>query len=184
MQQINAVATIVIAATAVITAIAAIRTIAALRDQSRLTKATIEVDVLLRLEADWRSPRMTKTRSAAARALSSGVAADLSVDGLLYFLELIALLMKRGVLEEETTWHTFYWPMANYWQAASAYVARVQVEEGSSTWTNLTGGIARLRTIEGRKSGRSGDRIGPSQAQTQRFLADEAKLSQDSVLKD
>jgi hypothetical protein len=177
VQQINAIATVIIAATAVITAIAALRTIAALRDQSRLTKATIEVDVLLRLEATWRSPRMTKTRSAAAQALLAGVNGDLNVDGLLYFLELIAMLMKRGVLEEETTWHTFYWPMVNYWQAAATYAARVVQEEGSSTWINLPIGVARMRAIEASKSGRRGGAIGPSDDQTQRFLNDEAKLS-------
>jgi hypothetical protein len=86
VQQINAIATVIIAATAVITAIAALRTIAALRDQSRLTKATIEVDVLLRLEATWRSPRMTKTRSAAAQALLAGVNGDLMLTAFSIFL--------------------------------------------------------------------------------------------------
>ena len=145
LQEINALATIIIAVTAIITAIAALRTITALRDQSRLTKATIEVDVLLRLEAGWRSQRMLQTRSAAAKALLAGTT-DLNIDRLLYFLELIALLMKRGVLEEETTWHTFYWPMVNYWHAAANHVESVR-EEGSLTWINLPAAVNRLQII-------------------------------------
>ena len=176
LQEINALATIIIAATAIITAIAALRTITALRDQSRLTKATIEVDVLLRLEAAWRSQRMLQTRSAAAKALLAGTIDDLNIDRLLYFLELIALLMKRGVLEEETTWHTFYWPMVNYWHAAANYIESVR-KEGSLTWINLPAAVKRLQIIEARQGGRRLDDIQLSPAQTTRFLNDEARLA-------
>jgi hypothetical protein len=63
------------------------------------------------------------------------------------------LLMKRGVLEEETAWHTFYWPMVNYWQAATNYVHAIQ-EEGSLPWASLRLEIERLQVIEARKRGR------------------------------
>jgi hypothetical protein len=74
----------------------------ALRRQSSETKASTDVDVLLRLDDVWRSLRMIAVRSAAAEELLAGNP-DGNVDEVLDFLESILLFLTRGVLEEEIT---------------------------------------------------------------------------------
>jgi hypothetical protein len=168
---------------AVIAVVAAIISVMAMRRQSKQTKIAIEVDVLLRLDEEWRCSRMIGVRTAAASALMWGHT-NSSVDEVLDFLESIALLLKRDVLDEEITWPTFYWPMANYWLMAQQYIEQVRKDEGVATWGDLGDAVARLRKVEALKSGLHGGQIRPRGEQPVHFLSDESKLTQSVVVQE
>jgi hypothetical protein len=165
---------------AVVAVVAAIISVKAMRRQSEQTKTAIEVDVLLRLDEEWRRPRMIGVRAAAAGALLWGHT-NSSLDEVLAFLESIALLLKREVLDDEITWLTFYWPMANYWLTAQKYIEQVRKDEGAATWSDLGDAVARLRKVEALKSGLHGDQTRPRGEQPVHFLSDESKLIESVV---
>ena len=114
---------------------------------------------------------MVGVRASAAGLLLYGNH-DSSVDEVLDFLESIALFFNRGVLDEEITWHAFYWSMANYWQSAQEHIRRVQADEGYETWKDLADAVSRLRAFDARRSGKSA----PTGEQTLKFLQDETTL--------
>ena len=119
---------------------------------------------------------MIGVRAVAGGALLHGKN-NSSVDEVLDFWESIAILLKRGVLDEEITWHTFYWSMANYWLGSQEYVRHVRADEGQETWKDLEYAFARLRAIETRKNGASSVETPPLGEQTVRFLQDETELA-------
>jgi hypothetical protein len=118
---------------------------------------------------------MLKARREAAKALIHGKANN-SVDQILDFLEQIVRLTKRDILPIQTTYDTYYWPMANYLLAADSYIKKVMNDEGA-TWDDLLDIMPTLKSIESKRTKRAIDNVSPSTKQMKEFLKDESALT-------
>jgi hypothetical protein len=145
------------------------------RQEARLNRLTMGVDSLLRLSEDWNSPRMTRIRRLAAKALLDGNP-DANVDTVLDWFETVALMVRRGGFDEEFTWHTFYVWMAHYWVAGQDYIRDTQADEGEITWGDFSKLMPRLFAREAGSEKWTPAEVYPSMGDVQTFLEDEAQL--------
>src|SRR5438128_9505045 len=121
-----------------------------LRQQARLAHFTASLDALWKLDARWDAPEMQRTRRAAAKALAEKQeTAD--VDSVLDFFELLGLLVRRQVIDEELAWE-FYHPLSKYWRLTRDHVERVR-RDNPAVWEYTVDLVQRLDRVEARRSG-------------------------------
>src|SRR5262249_7578638 len=113
---------------------------------------------------------MLRARSrAAASLLAEKPTAD--VDRVLDFFEFVSYLVDRRVIEAETAWHEFYWPMVNYWLSARPYIDAIRRRRSEHQgWQNPSAVLWRLVEVEATNHG-------PSDEERRQFLLDESRLS-------
>jgi len=138
-----------------------------MRQTAQLSRFTLGLEALLRLKAEWTSEEMQrKKRRAAFLLLVEKPDVGSSVADILDFFETVAVLLKREVIDEYLTWHTFYWWMVNFYAASQHYIGSKRSTEGEKQWRDLEDVIPILKRIEGVTEL-------PTPDETQRFLDDE-----------
>lgn len=150
--------------------IAAILTFVAQTKQSRFS---LGVDILLKFDERWSSDDMIESRRCAARKLLAGDATG--VDDVMDFFATVGLLLRRGVLDDEMTWATFFIPFNNYWNAASTYIAN-QRRSDPTVWSSVAYLNSRLVPVEKRKRRCNDSQVIPSQSDLRQFLQTESQL--------
>jgi hypothetical protein len=130
------------------------------------TFRTTRIQALLQLLSEWQSPAMLRTRGRAAVALKVNQLPNDDVDDVLDFFETLAVFCKQRVLNEELTWHTFYWPMANYWRKTEGYISEARRDEGDETWKDYSDLVQALIRREGKS---------PTTNHVEDFLSGEAR---------
>lgn len=141
----------------------------------RLTKFSAELESIRHLDMLWYSDRMVKSRRSAAKALLRGEA-NSSVDQVMDFFQEIVRLTTHDALPLQTAYDTYYWPMANYLQAADFYIKEVMKDEGA-TWDDISSLLRPMKELESRRIGTPMENVSPSISQTKEFLKDESKLT-------
>jgi hypothetical protein len=166
---ITALATV---ATAVAATAAVLVAIYQTRANLRVQREQLGIQSLQQLLAEWQSPQMIKTRARAdvillnRSTLRDDNTPTQDLDNVLDFFETVAVFHRRGILDAELTWHTFYWYMVNYWHPSEPYIRAVQLSEGPETWKDLSDLMPELIRREG------GALL--TEAATFHFLRDEA----------
>jgi hypothetical protein len=165
---------------ATVAALAALATAAAVyrqvRSEGQRAQMRAGLESLWHFAAEWDDAGMVDARSQAAAALLAGRPAR-EVDSVLDFFDEIALLVNRGVLDEELVWYEFYWPMANYWLASQEYVDRTRAADPGA-WAELGQVMPRLTTTEAGRRKRSSGTVEPTRAQVRDFLESEVGQSE------
>ncbi len=169
----NALAALAACVTAVAALVVTVTTISQVRQETQRVLFNAGLDSLWHFDEQWNSDGMMDTRSAAATALLDGRPSH-DVDEVLDFFDQVALLLKRGALDEDMVCYEFYWPMANYWFASQEYVRQVQ-RDAPATWEQLAGAVPRLAAIEARRRKHTSGASVPTKAQVAEFLAAEAR---------
>lgn len=145
--------------------------------QTKQSKTTLGVDVLLKLDNDFSNPRMLAKRARAATALKGqpGKGSN-DINGVLDFFEGVALFERRGVIETEFVWHTFYEWFATYYYLTQAYRAEERKRD-PSVWADLDGLYERVSLLQGKDQPRH-----PTPAELTEFLNDEIALVVDPLI--
>jgi hypothetical protein len=151
----------------------AVIAIIALLLESRRSRFSQAVDLILRLEERFTTEPMVSSRRRAAIALRSDNKAD--ADDVLDFLEMIGLLMRRGALDETMVWHTFFYWIHRYSLAANSYIRAAQTED-PTRWEELVRLHRRVVDVEKRKRGCSNGDLQLSPEDLLGFLEEEATL--------
>jgi hypothetical protein len=146
------------------------------RQQIALSRFTTGIDSLWHLEDRWTAPAMLQTRRQAAVGLLQNAPTQ-DIEAVLDFFELLALLVKRDLIDAETAWHAYYWPLAHYWAAAQSYIRQTRQDEGIATWEDLEALVRSLTTIEAEKRRIPVSEVLPKSDQTKKFLATERNAS-------
>jgi hypothetical protein len=168
-----ALAAMVTALAAVVMAVVMFR---AVREDAQHARFSAGLESLWRLRAEWNSDDMLDARThAAAALLASAPTADVSE--VLDFFDELALLVQRGIVDEDMVWFEFYWPMANYWFASQEYVHQTQ-RDTPGAWAEMGSVMPRLLAIEARRKKRSATAAVPSPREIHDFLTDETEESQ------
>lgn len=93
------------------------------------------VDLLFKLENDFFGPPKRLQRAKACRDLAAGN--TLEAEPILDFFETMALLLRRGALDEEMVFHTFFYWLSHYYQALEPTILERQKTE-PLVWKDLT----------------------------------------------
>lgn len=126
------------------------------------------IDLLFRLEADFFGPNKKIQRFKASSDLLQG--AFLEAEPVLDFFETVALLVRRGALDKEIVWHTFFYWIDRYYEACKDSIAERQCAD-PLVWKDLTAFVQELRRFQARQS--TLPYRPPSPEQIARFLAEE-----------
>ena len=169
----SALAALAACVTAIAAMIMTITTVSQVRQETQRLLFNAGLDSLWHFDAQWNSDEMMDARSAAATALLDGQPSH-DIDEVLDFFDQVALLLKRGALDEEMVCYEFYWPMANYWFASQEYIRQVQ-RDAPAAWDQLAVALPRLAAIEARRRTRTAEASVPTKAQIGEFLAAEAR---------
>jgi hypothetical protein len=100
------------------------------------------VDLLFKLENDFFGSAKRAQRALACHDLQQGNA--LEAEPILDFFETMALLLRRGALDEEMVRHTFFYWIDHYYQALEPYILERQRSE-PLVWQDLTAMRKRLQ---------------------------------------
>ena len=164
---------------------AALGTAVAAFCQIKMSRQSISVDALLRLDAHFNSPDMKATRKKAASyllrqrfnphsALSDENKCRIALDDLLDFFEGIAFLsMRKGTPDPESVWCFFFHWIDHYYWAAKDYIEQAQKTD-PLRWRDFVDFRKHLVSIENKHRKKYEP---PDKDQLRRFLEDEAKLS-------
>jgi len=175
-QMVTAIFTALAAFAALGTAIAAFL-------QIRMSRQSISVDVLLRLDAHFNSPDMKTIRSNAAAFLLKyqfgqhhvlPIGNRIALESLLDFFEGIASLsLRKGTPDPESVWCFFFPWIERYCWAAERFIKETQKND-PLRWQDLIWLHKQLEKIERKYRP---DYKPPDEDQLRRFLKDEAELS-------
>ena len=127
------------------------------------------IDLLFRLEADFFGPAKKLQRVKASRYLLNGQ--FLEAEPILDFFETMALLLRRGALDKEIVWHTFFYWIDRYYEASKDFIATRQRVD-PLVWKDLTALISTLRKFQAAQRGAAPYRS-PAPDEVRRFLEEE-----------
>ncbi len=146
---------------------------AAVLYQAWLLRFSIKVQSLLALDQKF-SETYKGTRHLAASELINNKPGT-NLDDVLDFLDTIGLLVRRGALDEEMVWHTFFYWIFGYWHAAKAHIERER-EKNPLVWNYLPDLYNRVLAFEKKKGkGRLADSgLVPTEDDVKEFLQDES----------
>jgi hypothetical protein len=113
--------------------------------QVRRARFNQSIDLLFRLESDFFGPAKKLQRVKAASDLLSGQ--FLEAEPILDFFETMALLLRRGALDKEIVWHTFFYWIDHYYEATKDFIAARQRAD-PLVWKDLVSLISTLRAFQ------------------------------------
>lgn len=170
--------------TALASIVIAVATLSYVGSTARISGSSADLGTSLtslwRLRDEWDSQDMASLRTNAAAALLDHQPNG-DVDDILFFLDEIAFLWKRGALDEQLIWYEFYWPMANYW-AASQDRVRTLRDGDPSRLRPLAELMQQLLIIEMRERNKTEAEAVPSGTQIHDFLT--AEIEGDPCMED
>ena len=137
--------------------------------QVRRARFNQSVDLLFRLEADFFGPAKRAQRVKAATDLLAG--RFLEAEPILDFFETMALLQRRGALDQELIQHTFFFWIDRYFEA-SKDIIRERQSFNPLTWKDLSVFIKRLRASQNVRLGAQAYKV-PGPEQIHNFLLEE-----------
>lgn len=111
--------------------VAATSAIWALIAQGSRERFSRGVEIVSRLDGEFRAPSFKKVRSSAAFFFGDETASHLENDAreLLSFFEKVAFLYKKKAIDANVIWHFFGSWILPYYHAARAYVTRLQRDD-------------------------------------------------------
>jgi hypothetical protein len=113
--------------------------------QSRSTKFTTDINVLLELENIFNGKLMLETRKKASRALLSHKKLQ-DVEGVLDFFETIGLLVRKGAVDHEMVNNEFSDYAYCYWIASQEYIKQIRSKD-PNYWINYDGLIKIMNKV-------------------------------------
>ena len=134
------------------------------------------LEVLLQQDREFNGQKIVNCRKKAAVALLAGHPVGLSdVDDVLDFFDQVGFLLRRGAIDPEMAWHSFFCWVNRYWLASEDYIHRKQTED-KNVWADFSLLRSRLLEVELAKDPQSREAQLTSQSpQINEFFKDEAK---------
>ena len=130
-------------------ALAAIAAAIAAAWQAYLLRFSLKVESLFAVEKRFNEPEYRRSRHLAARQLQMN-RPESDVDDVLDFFDMLGLLVRRGAIDEEMVYHTFFYWVDGYWRAATDVIQRER-QKNERVWEDLPRLYERLLAIENRE---------------------------------
>jgi hypothetical protein len=120
--------------------------------QVRVQRYANLLQMLTKMRETWDSPSMLQHRQAACGNYQSGSKKINAAEGqVLGFFEEMALLLRKGVLEEEFVWVTYSYFIEHYWSMLEANIKEYRLTTKDESWFEE---MERLRKVIGKVSKR------------------------------
>lgn len=150
--------------------------------QVRRARFTQSIDLLLRFEASFFGQEKREQRSKAAQGMLRQPPEFQEAEDILDFFETIALLQRRGALDRYMLWHTFYYWVNHYYEAAKEHIEERRRSE-PTVWKDIGPFVASLRNLQRKEAGLASLRETiPSTAALDHFLQEERAEGRSSKL--
>jgi len=137
--------------------------------QVHRTRFNQSVDLLFRQENDFFGTAKKAQRVKAAHGLLAGQI--LEAEPILDFFETMALLQRRKALDKEMVWHTFFYWIDHYYEAAKDLI-KTRQNVDPLVWKDFVSFVSTLRKFQSERSGAVPYRP-PSPDQVTSFLEEE-----------
>jgi len=145
--------------------------------ESRRHRFALGVDLVLRLEDQFGTPRMYTNRAKAAHAFQQGdysLAAN-EIDEIIDFYEGVAYFVDHGALDRRLAWTFFFSYMYRFHHLAKEYIDKERRRD-ATLWDEFLHLYEQLLKIECAERGRCGDIYELSEEDIQQFLKEELSL--------
>lgn len=159
---------------AVAATVAVLVAIATLTIQGRRARTLLRIDVLFRFDNQFNSEQFRKIRSSAAFAVSKKAEDFRDVDEVLDFFDTMGLMARKGALDLEMVWSTFYLLVDGWWNATAGYVRESQADD-ELTWEYFVELWQSLTKIEKKKTGSNESSLTWSREEVTWFIDNEQK---------
>jgi hypothetical protein len=116
--------------------------------QTRRSRFTLKVDLLLKLEDRFSSASFKVLRREAAKSIKTRTYDD--AEEIIDFFTLVGLLVQRGALDPVLVWHSFFYWIHNYGSALQAHIAEAQRKD-STVWNSFVHLHKQVVAVEKRK---------------------------------
>jgi hypothetical protein len=105
--------------------------------ESRRSRFTKAIDILMQYDNRFDSPEFRATRRRAAKFLLSGSKKEdkdgrQAISDVLNFFEIIASLYKHKIIKATMVWHNFGCWLLPYWKAAESYIQESRLKDPTS----------------------------------------------------
>ncbi len=127
------------------------------------------IDLLFKLENDFFGTAKRLQRAKAANGMERGD--FLEAEPILDFFETMALLLRRGALDTELVWHTFFYWVDHYYEASRNHIAQRQSFD-PLVWKDLGYLVKQLRQMQTTRLGAQ-KYSAPTREQVSNFLEEE-----------
>ena len=122
--------------------------------QVRRTRFNQSIDLLFRLENSFFGEDMREQRSKAARLMLKETPDFTEVEDVLDFFETVALLSRKRALDRYMIWHTFYYWIDRYYEAAKSHIEERRKTD-STVWQDIGPFVEGLRKLQVKEAGLS-----------------------------
>ncbi len=141
--------------------------------QSRRSKFSLNVDLLLKLDDRFNSEQFKALRKAAAQSIKAGTFED--AEEIIDFFEMIGLLVRRRALDVELVWHSFFHWIHHYAFALEHYIALAR-EKDPTIWEDFVLLREKVVAIEKRKRKCSDTALQVNKTDLEQFVRNESRL--------
>jgi hypothetical protein len=141
--------------------------------QVHRARFTQSIDLLLRFEASFFGPEKREQRAKAAAGMLRQPPEFQEAEDILDFFETIALLSRRRALDRYMVWHTFYYWIDRYYEAAKGHIEE-RCRREPTVWQDIGPFVASLRKLQQKEAGLSSmEQTIPSVEELESFLQEE-----------
>jgi hypothetical protein len=162
--------------TVILAFVATLAAIWAVTTQNMISRELATQQNFLQFYEQWESEGMQGRRARLAAELLRNSTPDNIDDSPLVFLETLSNATKRGLLDRELVWTTFYVDLTSYWAAAQPYVQESRSrEQCPCIFEELEALSKQFATEEARRRGQEASLIGHDAESVRRFLELERK---------
>jgi len=146
------------------------------KTQNMVSRQLATQQNFLQFYEEWESEGMQERRAHLAAELLENPTPENIDDSPLVFLEILSNATKRGLLDRELVWTTFYVDLTSYWAAAQPYIQRTRLrEQCPCIFEELEAFSKQLANEEARRRGQTASLIGHDADSVRRFLELERK---------
>lgn len=118
--------------------------------QSQQSRLSLAADLIDRLDSQFNTEEFKEKRRIAAKALRGGnpkKSKMASIEDILDFLERVALLTRKGALDKEMVWNTFFYWFRGYRYSAKDHIEAWQKDD-STYWADFVKVYRQLVEVE------------------------------------
>lgn len=150
--------------------------------QNRAAKKLAGLQLFLQIAAQWDSADMQRKRAQLARTLLVDPKALELDDTVLVFVETLAHMTRRGLVDRELVWTTFEVDVSSYWAAVIHYVLYVRDRFSDPTlFEEMEALNKRLLNKERRRHGATASTIGLADSAITDFLRWESRRGEELI---
>jgi len=142
--------------------------------QIHRSRASFRVELILKLDDRFNSKDFRQLRIKAVKSILKNNFKD--TEEIFDFFETVGLLLRKGTLDKEMVWNTFFYWIHHYWIIGSEYITD-QRRDDPTTWEDFNYLHEQVIKVEKRRTKASDSELLLSSDDIKEFIKDESILN-------